>query len=111
MNYHVWITIVNWDAEPTVKYQAKFRQGEPMVLFVLSASSLLHFGLQFRNLKSFEPENNLPVSSVNHMYICKLNWNIGKKKLDAEPTVKYQAKFRQEEPMLPCYILGYSFET
>lgn len=39
-----------------------------------------------------------------HFRITIVNW-------DAEPTVKYQAKFRQEEPMLPCYILGYSFET
>ena len=39
-----------------------------------------------------------------HFWITIVNW-------DEEPTVKYQAKFRQEEPMLPCYILGYSFET
>ena len=31
MNYHFWITMVNWDAEAIVKYQAKFRLEEPML--------------------------------------------------------------------------------
>lgn len=76
MNYHFRITIVNWDAEPTVKYQAKFRQEEPMLpCYIL--------GYSFET-ESFEPVNNLPVSSVNYMYLCKLNWNNGKKKLSLQ---------------------------